>query len=339
MPTIETTGLHGRLGWRTQWRRASAILKHDGVRLGTEVLAQWSDHRVPRLGASLAFYTLLSLAPLVIVVVAVAGAFLGREAVEGQLVWQIQDLIGRAGAETVQSLLRTTQRPGAGAIASIVGAIVLAVGATSAVSELRDALNIIWCVPRKEESGLRSIVSMLRDKGLAFVIVLCIGFLLLLSVGANTALNWFTQNIYGWELSASLFQLTDFVLAFVVISGLFSLIYKWMPDLRLEWKDVLPGAVFTALLFSVGRLFIGYYLGRSSYESLYGAAGSLVIFLVWVYYSAQIFYLGAEFTRAWAQNYGSKPCDQIGREVKLMTESGREAEPAVESSEPLVKAQ
>src|SRR4051812_43082637 len=144
MPAIETTGIRDEVRLNTQLRRIAAILRHDLPRLGTEVASQWSEHRVPRLGASLAFYTLLSLAPLLVIVVAVAGAFFGRDAVEGQLVWQIQDIVGHAGAETVQNLLKSTQQPGAGTLASILGSIALAVGATSGIAELRDGLNVIW---------------------------------------------------------------------------------------------------------------------------------------------------------------------------------------------------
>ncbi len=329
MQTIDTTGLRTKLDWKTQWRRVRAVRRQDLISFMNEVYNCWSDHNVPRLGASVAFYTLLSLAPLLIVVVAVAGAVFGREAATGQLVWQIQDLIGRAGAETVQNLLKSTQKPGAGLLPSIIGTIALAIGATSAVSELRDALNVIWCVPRRETSGLRSSVSMLRDKGLAIATVLGIGFLLLVSLAVNAALSALSAQYEVWMPQAAtvLLRSADIAVTFFVISVLFALIYKWLPDLYLEWRDVIPGALMTAALFNIGRILIGYYIGRASYASVYGAAGSLVVFLVWVYYSAQIFFLGAEVTRAWAQTFGSKPCDRIGRDVKLATAADQPAEP------------
>ncbi|MDZ4801345.1 MAG: YihY/virulence factor BrkB family protein [Bryobacteraceae bacterium] len=329
MQTIETTGLHSRPDWKTHWRRLAGINRKDVLRLGSEIFTCWNDHNVPRLGAAVAFYTLLSLAPLLIVVVAVAGAVFGREAAEGQLVWQIQDLIGRAGAETVQNLLRSTQQPGAGVIASILGAVALALGATSAVSELRDALNVIWCVPRRETTGIHSVLSIVQEKSFAFAAVLGIGFLLLVSLAVNAALAGLSSQYHVWlpASMAAMLQWADFLISYFVIAALFALIYKWLPDLYLEWSDVLPGAAFTAALFSLGRILIGMYLGRTSYSSVYGAAGSLVVFLIWVYYSAQIFFLGAEFTRAWAQTFGSKPCDRVGKEVKLSGDLQKPAEP------------
>ncbi|MBC7925397.1 MAG: YihY/virulence factor BrkB family protein [Bryobacteraceae bacterium] len=319
MRIIQTTGVPARLDWRSRWRRITSVRPPEIKDFMLEVLNSWNDHHVPRLGASVAFYTLLSLAPLLLIVVAIAGAVFGRDAAEGQLVWQIQDLIGTAGAETVQNLLRTTQQPGAGLIPSVIGTAALAIGASSAVSELRDALNVIWCVPKRENSGLQSILEMLREKGLAFATVLGIGFLLLISLAVNTTLAAVTDRYRGWfpTLHSGILQWVDFIVAFLVIALLFAVIYKWLPDLRLEWGDVIPGAMITALLFSLGRWLIGLYLGRASYGSAYGAAGSLVVVLVWVYYSAQIFFFGAEFTRAWAQNYGSKPCDNLGKHVQL----------------------
>lgn len=318
MKTVETTGINNRLDWRTQWRRFRSLRWRDTVALLKEVSDNWSEHNVPRLGASVAFYTLLSLAPLLIVVVAVAAAVFGRDAAEGHLVWQIQDLMGRPGAETVQALLKTTQQPGAGIVASIVGTIALMLGATTAVAEVRDALNIIWCVPKRQTSGLQSVISMLRDRGLAFITVLAIGLFLVVSLAANTAISAVSEHYSRWlpAFAAFLLQWADFVIAWIVFAFLFSLSYKLIPDLRLEWRDVVPGGLVTSLLFSIGRLFIGFYLGRTSYSSVYGAAGSLVAVLVWVYYSAQIFFLGAEFTRSWAQIFGSKPCDRIRQQVR-----------------------
>lgn len=341
MDTIETTGVYDKLDWRTQWRRLRTLRWKDLGVLFIEVFNRWSEHNIPRLGASVAFYTLLSLAPLLIVVVAIAGAVFGREAAEGRLVWQIQDLIGRPGAETVQTLLRTTQRPGAGILASIIGTLALIMGSTSVVSELRDALNVIWCVPKREMSRLRSIIALVQEKTFAFATVLGIGFLLLISLAVNAAVSGFSEYYQGWlpRLAAVVIQWIDFVLAYLVIAALFALIYKLLPDIRLEWRDVIPGALITALLFSVGRLLIGIYLGRASYSSVYGAAGSLVALLVWVYYSAQIFFLGAEFTRAYAQAFGSKPCDRIGKEVTLATALSEidHPKPNTDGNEPMVR--
>ncbi len=279
----------------------------------------WFTHNAPRLGASLAFYTLLSLAPLLIIVVAVAGAVFGREAAEGQLVWQIQDLIGREGAITIQAMLRGTQQPGAGTIASVIGVLALLYGATSVVAELRDALNTIWCVPRKEQTGIRSLLAILVERTISLAMVLAVGFLLLVSLTINAALSAVGKRFQWWLPSPEyVLQAVDFLITYFVIAGIFLLIYKFVPDLRLEWRDVIPGALVTALLFGVGRTLIGMYLGKAGVGSTYGAAGSLVLILFWVYYSAQIFFFGAEFTQAYAQHFGSRPCDRIGREVQIV---------------------
>jgi membrane protein len=316
---ILTPGIDTELSAKTEWRRIIAIRWDDIKVVAETTFNNWFKHNVPRLGASLAFYTLLSMAPLLIVVIAVAGAVFGREAAEGRLVWQIQDLIGRDGAETVQTLVKGAHRSGAGTLAGVLGLITLFYGATTVVSELRSALNVIWCVPVKEAIGLRSIVSLLVDRTLSFAMVLGIGFLLLVSLAINAALAalgdrfHFFFNVPEWALQAS-----DFVLSYAVITILFALLYKVVPDLHIEWRDVALGAAITALLFGTGKTLIGVYLGTAGIASTYGAAGSLVVVLIWVYYSAQIFFLGAEFTQAYAQQFGSRPCDRIGREVQIV---------------------
>jgi membrane protein len=338
MKTIEPTGGEQKLGWRTQWHRLRALRWKDFGAVLQDVFNGWSEHRIPRLGAAVAFYTLLSLAPLLIIVVAIAGAVFGREAATGQLVWQIEDLIGYAGAEIVQTVLKTTQRPGAGLLATVLGSLALFIGATTAVAELRDALNTIWCVPRKEVSGLKSLVSVAVERTFAFIAVMAIGFLLLLSLAVNTAVAAFSEYYQEWmpTLTTALLQWTDLLIAWIVASLLFALVYKVLPDIDLEWRDVIPGAMVTSFLFSAGRLLIGMYLGRASYASAYGAAGSLVVLLVWIYYSAQIFFIGAEFTRSWAQNFGSKPCDRLERELKML-EVSQPSEPGHKPSEQMIK--
>jgi membrane protein len=286
-----------------------------------------------------AFYTLLSLAPLLIIVVAVAGAVFGREAATGQLVWQIRDLIGKDGAELVQTLIRGAQRPGAGVFASILGVATLIYGATAVVSELRNALNTVWCVKREEQTGWQSVRELVIDRTLAFATVIGVGFLLIVSLAVNAALAAIGERYHGWLPSPEyVLQSLDFIVSYVVIAFLFALIYKLLPDLRLEWRDVIPGALATSLLFSAGKLLIGMYLGKAGLASTYGAAGSLVIVLVWVYYSAQIFFLGAEFTQAYAQRYGSRPCDRASVEVSVVSSIDRpEEQPECPPGESLVK--
>jgi membrane protein len=277
-------------------------------------------HNVPRLGASLAFYTMLSLAPLLVVVIAVAGWAFGREAAIGQVLWQIQDLVGYEGAQVVKGMLVDSHKPASGGIAAALGLLTLCFGASTVVAELRDAMNIIWNIPRKEVCGpMRSILALLKDRTLAFALVLGVGFLLLVSLAINAALaglGKFYQNYLPaneWVLQAA-----NFLISFVVITMLFAMIYKVLPDVYIAWSDVLLGAAITSLLFTIGKLLIGLYLGKASFMSTYGAAGSLVVLLLWVNYSAQIFFLGAEFTHTYAERYGSRPSAAAQRKVEIV---------------------
>jgi membrane protein len=300
-------------------RRTVALGWSEFAALVSSAVDNWFIHNVPRLGASVAFYTLLSLAPLLIIVIAVAGAVFGKEAAQGQLVWQIQDLIGRDGAETVQTLLKGAQKPVAGSLATIFGLLTLFYGAGTVVAELRDALNTIWCVPQKKRTGLRSVLSVLRDRTVAFAVVLGIGFLLLVSLAVNAGLSALGNRFqYAFALPAWAFKALDFLITYIAIAILFAIMYKWLPNLYIEWRDVVLGALLTSLLFGFGKYLIGVYLGTAGIASTYGAAGSLVVVLVWVYYSAQIFFLGAEFTRSYAQLYGSHPCDRPPKDVQLV---------------------
>jgi membrane protein len=266
-------------------------------------------HKIPRLGASLAFYTILSLAPLLVVVIAVAGLVFGRAAAIGQVVWQIQSLVGYEGAQVVKSMLTSAHKPASGSIAAVLGLITLFFGASAVVAELRDALNTIWNVPAKEARGLlKGIAAVLRDRTLAFVIVMGVGFLLVVSLAVNAALAALGASFRNYlPTEAWILHLANFVISFVVITFLFALIYKVVPDIYISWGDVALGAAITSLLFTIGKSLIGLYLGKAGFGSTYGAAGSLAILLIWVYYSAQIFFLGAEFTHVYAEKYGSHP--------------------------------
>jgi membrane protein len=275
--------------------------------------------KVPRLGASLAFYTLLSLAPLLVVVIAIAGFAFGREAATGQLVWQIQEVVGEEGAQFVRAMLTNAHKPAPGSIAAALGLATLFFGASAVVAELRDALNTIWHVPQKEVCGLlRSIIGVLRDRTWAFAMVMGVGFLLIVSLAINAALSALGSSFEGYLPTAEwVLQTVNFLVSFLVIGFLFALIYKVLPDIQIAWGDVALGAVITSLLFSIGKLLIGLYLGKAGFGSTYGAAGSLVILLIWVYYSAQIFFLGAEFTHAYAEQYGSNPEKAARHKVEI----------------------
>lgn len=271
----------------------------------TDALQAWYRHNAPRLGASLAFYTILSLAPLLIVVIAVSGMISGRAAAEGQIVWQIQGLTGKEGAEVIQQVIAGARKPVSGILATALGLLTLFLGATAVVGELRDALNTIWEVPIRERSWHRSLFRLVKERVLSFVMVLGVGFLLLVSLIMNAGLSAAGAFFKGTlPLPEPVLQILTFGVSFVVTTGLFALIYKVMPDVDLHWRNVMAGAVLTSLLFSLGKLLIGLYLGRTSLGSSYGAAGSLAVLLVWIYFSAQIFLFGAEFTHVLTVRYG-----------------------------------
>ena len=267
----------------------------------------WIDDNAPRLGASLAFYTLLSLAPILIVVVAVAALAFGQKAAQGQLIWEIQDLVGTEGARAIQGLIQSASKPATGTTATVLGVLTLVLGASAVVVELRDALNTIWHVPAATFSSLRSFLRLAKERFYLFGLILGVGFLLLVSLALNAAIAAL-GSLFGSLLPApeSVLHLAVFVISFLVITSLFAALYKFLPDVQLKWSDVIVGACFTSLLFTIGKELIGIYLGKASFGSTYGAAGSLVIVLVWVYYSSQLFFFGAEFTKIYTNTFGSR---------------------------------
>ena len=268
-----------------------------------ESVSQWSDDYAPSMGAALAYYTIFSIAPLIVIAIAVAGFAFGADAARGEIFAQLRGLIGDEGATAIQGLVKSASEPGQGTFAAIAGVVTLLIGATTVFGELQSDLDRIWDVPKSTESG---IVALLRGRLLSFGMILGIGFLLLVSLVLSAGLaalakfwdTWFE----GWEVAL---QAVNFVVSFAIITGLFAMIYKLLPRCRIEWKDVWVGAMVTSLLFALGKLLIGLYLGKSGVTSGFGAAGSLVIVLVWVYYSSQIFLLGAEFTKTYAHSHGS----------------------------------
>jgi membrane protein len=268
----------------------------------------WSRHKGARLGASLAFYTLLSLMPLLLLVISIGGLVFGPKAAESQIVWQIQDLVGRQGASGIQALLEGTRNTAHGIVATAIGLLTLLFGASGVLIELRDALNTIWESPSVEAKGVRSIIQMAKERLFSFALVLAVGFLLLVSLVVNAwiaALGAFSERLL--PIPEFFLHAVNVLVSFIVITGLFAAIYKVMPDARIEWRDVLLGASVTSLLFTFGKLVIGLYLGKATFASTYGAAASVVVLIVWVYYSGQIFFLGAEFTKIFAGRYGSQP--------------------------------
>jgi membrane protein len=320
VPRLSTPGMDSQECLELDLHRIAALRWSQISDLLNATWVNFLVDKVPRLGASLAFYTLLSLAPLLVVVIAIAGFAFGRDAATGQLVWQIQEVAGEEGAQFVRAMLTNAQKPAPGSIAAALGLATLFFGASAVVAELRDALNTIWRVPEKEVCGLlRSIIAVLRDRTWAFAMVMGVGFLLIVSLAINAALSALGSSFEGYLPTAEwVLQTANFLVSFLVIGFLFALIYKVLPDIHIAWGDVALGAAITSLLFSIGKLLIGLYLGKAGFGSTYGAAGSLVILLIWVYYSAQIFFLGAEFTHAYAERYGSHPEEAARHKVEII---------------------
>lgn len=273
------------------------------VRVLAKSFNEWLEHRGASKGAALAFYTLFSLTPILILVIAVAGYFFGDEAAQGQIINQIQSLVGHNGAQAIQALLAAARDPSASLMATIIATILLIIGATSVFTELKGSLDEIWGA-RKPASSTLSV--LLKTRLLSFGLVLTLAFLLLISLVVSAILSLFQHYVGGiWSSSALLFSSFSWMISFAVITCIFAVIYKMLPDAPLSWPDVLIGSLFTAGLFIFGKYLIGLYLGNSAVASSFGAAGSIVALLLWVYYSAQIFFLGAEFTRQYALSFGS----------------------------------
>jgi membrane protein len=256
--------------------------------------AEWNRRDASRMGASLAFYSLLSMAPLVVIVVGVCALIFGTERAQAQLLDQFRQMMGNDAAHTVEGLLKSAQKPAAGIVANAVGLAMLLLGASAVLVELRTALNELWGVRTADSPG--GLIVMVKERFLSFGMVLGIGFLLLVSLLISAALNVIGSYFSNFGIPATVLEALNFLISLSVISGLFGLIFRFVPDIRLPWPCVLRGAAVTGILFTLGKTAIGIYLGKASVGSAYGAAGSLVVLIVWIYYSAQIFYYGAIFT-------------------------------------------
>ncbi|UVW30149.1 YihY/virulence factor BrkB family protein [Massilia sp. H6] len=274
---------------------------------------EWLAHRAASKGAALAFYTLFSLAPILVLVIAVAGMFYGHDAAQGQLLDELRGLVGAQGAETIQTILAGARNQEDGRFATIVAGVLLLIGATTVFAELKDSLDEIWGVPPPKDAGFWDLI---RTRLLSFGLILVLGFLLLVSLAVSAGLA-VIENYIGdmWKDAAFVMGWVARGISFVVIAVLFGVIYKLLPRIRLSWHDVIIGALGTAAMFSLGKFLIGLYIGNSGAADSFGAAGSLIALLLWVYYSAQIFFLGAEFARQYALKMGSlkhKPKEETG---------------------------
>jgi membrane protein len=256
------------------------------------------------MGASIAYYTLFSMAPLLLIVVSVAGLIFGAEAARGAIYSELQSLLGATSAQAIQSLLASVNKPADSALGTLVGLVLMLMGATSVFAELQATLDHIWRAPTPPRGGLWQ---LLRARVLSFGLILGLGFLLMVSLFLGAALSalqhWWSPYFGPW---LTLMQVVNLVLNFGMVTAVFAMIYKLMPRVRVDWADVWIGALVTAALFTVGRTLIGLYISQSAVASTFGAAGSIVVVMVWVYYSAQIFLLGAEFTWVYAHALGSR---------------------------------
>lgn len=265
---------------------------------------KWSDHNAPRLGASLAFYMLLSMAPLMIMLVTICGLVFSEETARQAILVQVREMAGSAGERTVGMLMQNAAQPKSGVLPTIVATVTLLLGASGVFLELRDSLNTIWEVPKRKGSAIQA---MVWQRLVSFGMVLAVGLLLVVSLLLSAALTVAENFFFGLipVNVALLSEIANFLVPLVAISGLFALIFKFLPEVPVAWRDVVVGAFATAVMFSIGKAVLAYYLGTVGVGSTYGAAGSLVAFVVWVYYSAQIFFFGAEFTKNYADCFGT----------------------------------
>jgi membrane protein len=287
-----------------------------------KTVGEASEDKIPRLAASLSYYTVLSLSPLLAVAIAIAGLVVGEEAARGQIAGELQSVFGLQAGEAIQTIVANAHRSGSGTLSTVVGGVVLLVGASGVFGELQDSLNTIWEVAPKPNRGIKG---LLRDRFFSFTMVLGVAFLLLVSLLVSAALaaagKWFAASFSGSE---GIWHALNFVVSLGVIAVLFALLFKVVPDVTISWKDVWIGAVVTALLFVLGKFLIGLYVGKTGVATPFGAAGSLMVIVIWVYYSAHIVFLGAEFTQVYARSRGSRI--EPARGAVAVTEQARAAQ-------------
>jgi len=270
-----------------------------------QVFTEFVEDSILKYSASLAYYTVFSLAPVLIVIISICGVLFGKEAIQGHIYSQIKDLVGNDAAVQIQDTIKNIHLTGHSVFATIVSIVILLIGATGIFGEVQDSLNKIWGLRVKTR---KTWWKLILNRLLSFSLILSIGFVMMVSLLLNAIVSAFGNFLarYFSEFSVVLVQITDSVLTFVVTTFLFSLMFKVLPDAKIKWKDVFIGGLITSVFFTLGKLAIGYYLGSSNIATVYGAAGSIMIIMVWVYYSSIILYLGAEFTKVYAKLHGGK---------------------------------
>lgn len=284
----------------------------------------FSEHKITKLSASLAYYTVFSLGPLLLVIISLAGIFFGEQAVQGSIQHQIQGLVGGEAAHQIQDIVKNASKGNKGTIGAIIGFITLIIGATSMFGEMQDSLNTIWGLKPKENAGWKATV---KKRLLSFSVVGSLAFLLLVSLTASALIEGLNKRLTNVlpDVTVVLFYIVNIIVALGITAALFGIIFKVLPDANIKWKDIIAGSIFTALLFMLGKFAIGLYISKSNVGSTYGAAGSLVVLLVWVYYSSIILYFGAEFTKSYALKFGSvinpSPYAEVAKTVTVSTDN------------------
>jgi membrane protein len=265
----------------------------------------FGDDKVTKLSGSLAYYTVFSMAPLLVVIISLCGLFLGREAVEGEIYSTLTGFVGSDTAKQLQEIIKNASLAGKSQSAAIVGAIMLLVGATTVFAEIQDSINTIWGLKPKPKRGW---VKMLQNRFLSFSVIISLGFLLLVSLGVTSIIDGFSERLRAHfpDVAVIVFYIINVLITLAVTTLIFGVIFKVLPDAKIKWKDVLTGAIATSLLFMLGKFAISFYIAKSDIGSTYGTAGSMVVLLLWIYYSSIILYFGAEFTKAFAVKYGAE---------------------------------
>jgi membrane protein len=295
----------------------------------TETIAEWQEDQAARLAAAMAYYTTFSLAPLLVVVIAIAGLIGGRDAAQSLVMDQVEDLVGTEGREFVTSMIENASSSSTGVIASILGTATLLIGALGAFNELQNALNRIWDVEPKPIKGWgKRVITFIFKRLLSFSMLLGIGFLLLVALVVSAGLSAINEYLSAIPLFSNLvLQILNLIISLGLITLLFALIFKFIPDIEISWRNVWLGAAITAIFFTIGKQLIGLYLGRSDVGNTFGAAGSMALIMIWVYYSSQILFLGAEFTQVVAKKTGKQP-----RPDEHAVEGKRKRQPSTDAS-------
>lgn len=298
----------------------------------------FGQDNVTKLAGSLAYYTVFSMGPLLVVIISLCGIFLGRDAVEGKIFTQLDGFVGHDTALQLQQIIKNASISGKGHIAAVIGIITLLIGATTVFGDIQDSINKIWGLKPKPKKGL---LKMLQTRFLSFSVIISLGFLLLVSLGISALIEALSNRLKAAypDVTVVVFYIVNLLLTLIITTLIFGVVFKVLPDARIKWKDVLAGAIATAILFMLGKFGISFYISKSNVGSTYGAAGSLVILLVWVYYSAIILYFGAEFTKAYAIKYGSEihPNSYAVTMKQVEVETGKQTVQKKEEATPEIK--